>query len=341
VTPYDVWFGTTWSARIVRVVLSPFSLLFRGIVAIRNILYDHSGTAIIESPIPAVSIGNISVGGTGKTPVTAYVVRRMLDRGVHPAVVMRGYGDDEFRVHALLNPGARVYTDRDRARGIASAARDGADVAVLDDAFQHRRAGRAADIVLVAAEQWSNHWLLPAGPLREPMRALRRASLIIVTHKVTDLHHVAHIAADVRRLAPSVPVATVHLRPEGIRKVGPCGVSDVLRVEELRGVSVLGIAAVGDPRSFFEQLRAIGAVVEERTFPDHHDYTAAEVASLATIGAGHKHVVTTLKDAVKLTELWPAKGAPLWYVSQAVEVSGGAPFIDAVIARFAANISLS
>src|SRR5690348_7442624 len=130
--------------------------------------------------LPTLSVGNVTVGGTGKTPVAAWIAAELIDRGARPAIVLRGYGDDEPLVHARLNPDVPVIVAPDRLEGIARAAASGADVAVLDDAFQHRRAQRTADIVLVSAERWTRTpRLLPAGPWRESLRALRRTSMIL------------------------------------------------------------------------------------------------------------------------------------------------------------------
>lgn len=330
-----VWESEVLWARVVRAVLTPTSWVFGAGVSLRNALYDAGVLRSVAPPIPTVSIGNLSVGGTGKTPVAAYVVRRLREQGRTPAIVMRGYGGDEVDVHRHLNPGLRVYAAPDRVAGITRAASEGADVAVLDDAFQHRRAGRTLDIVLIGAERWfsgAHARLLPAGVLREGPRALRRASLVIVTHKVAGADVVQRVSDAVRAVVPDVPLASIH-----------CGIGVLCRIEDggarhalvplsaLAGARVLAVAGVGDPASFFAQLAAVGALVTPVRFPDHHAYTTGDIAALQGAASGHKYIVVTLKDAVKLRRAWPAKGPPLWYVSQAVEVSGGASFIDTAL----------
>jgi tetraacyldisaccharide 4'-kinase len=242
---------------------------------------------------------------------------------------MRGYGDDEPEVHRILNPGVRVYTNADRAAGIAQAVADGANVVVLDDAFQHRRAARHADIVLVSAERWRDgERVLPAGSLRESPRALRRATLVIVTHKVASPDTVKNVVRAIGAEAPGVPVASIQLRLDALCHVGG-GASQFL--SNLAGARVLAIAGVGDPESFFRQLESAGAVVTRAAFPDHHPFTAIDGEQLAARGEDHKYVVSTLKDSVKLRHVWPPKGPPLWYVSQAVVVSAEQAFIDTPI----------
>jgi tetraacyldisaccharide 4'-kinase len=327
----EVWYSDAPSAATTRALLAPLSMAFGGITAVRNWLYDAHVLRTVPSPIPTISVGNLSVGGTGKTPVAAHFVRRLLDLGRRPAIVMRGYGDDEIGVHPLLNPGVQVYADPDRVAGIARAARDGADVAVLDDAFQHRRAGRHADIVLISAERWRrDSRVLPAGPLREPWRALRRASMVLVTHRIAPLATVACVTQAVNQVVPHTPVAALHLAIGQLHTVTGDPIS--IDLADVSGSRVLAVAGIGDPDSFFAQLAQFGATVNRRSYPDHHPYTPNDVASILAAAAGHKYIITTLKDAVKLRTMWPAKGAPLWYVSQAVDVSGGQSLIDTAIA---------
>ena len=125
--------------------LTPLSWIFSTAVAVKNVLYDIGLLRARKLALPAVSVGNLSVGGTGKTPVSAWVAAELARRGARPAIVLRGYGDDEVLVHRALNPGVPVIVDADRVRGAATAKAQGATVVVLDDAFQHRRAARDAD----------------------------------------------------------------------------------------------------------------------------------------------------------------------------------------------------
>jgi len=326
----NVWFSEGAVPRLIRGALWPASLVFETVVRGRNALYDRGVFRTIQPPVPTISVGNLSVGGTGKTPVAAYLVQRLAAAGRHPALVMRGYGDDEPAVHRLLNPGIPVITRADRVAGIAEAVTLGADVVVLDDAFQHRRAGRAIDIVLVSSERWRrDEQVLPAGSLREPMSSLRRASLIIVTRKSASDARLQDVMCDVAAAAPNVPMASVDLRLDRLVAVHDDAIS--VPVTDVRDERVLAVAGVGDPGPFFAQVRGAGAVVTPVAFPDHHQYTRSDVTRLAALASGHKYIVTTLKDAVKLTRVWPPKGAPLWYVSQSLVVGANPALIDTAL----------
>ena len=325
-----LWYGEGKGAAAARALLAPASALYAGAAALRGALYDTGLLRAQAGAIPAVSIGNITVGGTGKTPVAAWFAAELRARGAMPAIVLRGYGDDEPLVHARLNPGVPVIVEPDRVAGIARAAAAGADVAVLDDAFQHRRAARTADVVLVSADRWpAVARRLPAGPFREPPSSLRRATLLLITRKAAGDDAVARVRADLAAAAPGVPVAVMALPLDGLRRTGG-GAPEPIGA--LQGAAVLAISAVGDPGAFAAQLAAAGARVRARAFPDHHAFTAAEAEALAASLAPGERPVCTLKDHVKLDTLWPRQAPPLWYVSQQPKVQAGGDALDEVLA---------
>ena len=323
-----VWYGDGLSERLARAALAPASWTYGMIAGVRNALYDRGLLAAHDTPIPVLSLGNLSVGGTGKTPLAAWAAGRLRAEGALPAVVLRGYGDDEPLVHARLNPEVPVVTDADRVRGVSRARDLGADCAILDDAFQHRRIRRASDWVLVAAEQWRDGLRrLPAGPLRESVHALRRADLLIVTRKSAPRDVADEVAA---RLAGSLrdrrAVAICHLAPYAL-------VDAVTAHREplswLNGRRLTAVAAIGAPDAFFAQLAAQGPQLEPMSFPDHHAFDARDVERIVRSGARHEGVVCTLKDAVKLVPRWPRAGPTLWYVSQRAVMERGSAVLDA------------
>jgi tetraacyldisaccharide 4'-kinase len=327
-----IWFGDTAADRMTRAALMPLESLYRGVVTLRGELYDHGLIPAHRSPIAVVSVGNITVGGTGKTPVSAWIASRLASMGCRPAIVLRGYGGDEPLVHARLNPEVPVIVAPDRNAGIAEAARGGADVAVLDDAFQHRRTARDADIVLLSADDWhERHRVLPAGPYREPPSALKRASLIVIARKVASDDQVERVERMAQSRAPGVPIAIARLRlSDAVRQDSPRERMPVAGLAEKR---VLAIAAVGNPGAFFRQLEAAGAHVTPRSFPDHHAFTPAEIDALVTESDRFDSVVCTLKDVVKAGPQWPAEATPLWYVSLHVEIERGDAALDSLLVR--------
>ena len=324
-----VWESSAPLARIARAALVPASLIYAAVVAMRNAAYDRRWMRAHELALPAVSIGNLTVGGTGKTPVAADIARRLAARGFAPAIVMRGYGSDEALVHARLNPDIPVIVGADRVRGVAAARAAGRTVAVLDDAFQHRRAKRNADIVLLAADVAGPVRPLPAGPWREPLESLSRASLIIVTRKHASPVRARVLLAHARRFAPIAGGAIVNLAAD--RLVAWLS-GETVDTVTLRGKRVLAIAAIGNPGAFAAQLGEAGAAVELVAERDHHAYSAAEAGGLARRAAGADVVVCTLKDAVKLGPVWPREAPPLWYLSQRVVVESGEAELDRIFA---------
>lgn len=308
-------------------------------------MYDRELLASEESRVPVISVGNISVGGTGKTPFTAWIAKQLTDRGASPAIVLRGYGDDEPQVHRLLNPNVRIIVSPSRVDGIKRAGDQGADSVVLDDAFQHRHAKRSEDIVLVSADTWTPHQrLLPAGPWREPLSSLGRASLIVITRKAVDSSKVKAVSDAIRRAAPGVPQASIHFGLDRVHRVSAVsGTSNAAResIRELRslaGKRALAIAAIADTTAFFAQLEQHGLSIEQVSFPDHHQFTTSDVAQLLPRANRVDAVVCTLKDAVKLGAFWPAASTPLWYVSQSIAQENGESEIEAVLARILARI---
>ena len=327
-----LWYGEGAAAGVLRAVLMPAERVFIGIAGVRDMLYDAGWLPTHEPAIPAISIGNLTVGGTGKTPIAAWIARELAARGAHPAVVLRGYGADEPLVHRILNPGMPVVLGADRVQAIGRAREMGGDVAVLDDAFQHRRVRRIADFVLVSADRWTDSvHLLPAGPWREPLRAIRRATLIIVTRKAATDAAVDSVNKRLAGAAPQIPRVTVALQPGEL--VRAADASERAPTTMLSGVRVRMVASIADPVSFQAQLERLGADVEPFVFRDHHTFTDADVARM-TAGLGPEDlVVCTLKDAVKLAPRWPRLGAKpaLWYVSQQVMVERGVGGLEHIL----------
>lgn len=340
--PSRVWYGAEGWARAARVALAPASALWREVMSVRRAMYA-AGVLSSEAPvIPALSVGNLSVGGTGKTPVSAHIARLLKERGAHPAVLLRGYGADEPQVHAWLNPDIPVVVGADRLRTAREASAQGCDVAVLDDAFQHRRVQRVSDIVLVAAEQWSDHVrTVPAGPYREGAAALRAADLVLVTRKAADRTAAGNVRDALERLT-SAPIGLVSLQLDFLRRVtvntqDEGGTADTeqskLPLNVIHGAHVLAVTGIGNPRSFERQLIAAGATVTLAAYPDHHAFSQSDVATLVRRAQAADFVVCTLKDAVKLAGMWPHTAPSPWYVSQRIELEEGREALSIQLGR--------
>jgi tetraacyldisaccharide 4'-kinase len=297
--------------------------LFRAGVFLRGALYDSAILPAARAGVPVVSVGNLAVGGAGKTPVALALAGRLLDAGRRPAVLSRGYGatrsddrvvsdgdgvllgategGDEPVLLARRLPGLRVLCGPDRARLAGRAVTSGADVLLLDDGFQHRRLGRDLDVVVIdASNPWGNGHCLPFGPNREPRSALRRAGLVWLTHAdratPTGLDGLRELAM---RETGRAPVESRHAPRDLVdgRLGGPYPLSD------LAGRRVGLLTGVARPGSVRRTVEGLGAeVVATFEFADHHRFTEGEVedAIASSVRAGAELLVTTEKDAVRL-----------------------------------------
>lgn len=312
------------------IALAPLSVVFGALTRARTRLYRSGVLKTERVGAPVISVGNLTAGGTGKTPLVEWVARAISEEGLRPCVLTRGYGredegrrvvvSDGFRVRASVREGgdepvllaealagtASVVCDSDRV-GAARWAREhlGAQVFVLDDGFQHMRIARDLDIVtLDATEPWGGGHLLPWGRLREPVTALARADCVVITR--SDLSQdLARLRSQIARLTDA-RVSVSRVRTRGLRRIGGITQEESTRssVESVAASGpVAAFCAVGNPRAFFGQLRKEGFDLRHaRSFPDHHNYTHAEVGALTREAerAGARALLTTAKDAVKL-----------------------------------------
>jgi len=309
--------------------LLPAEWAFRGVVALRNRAFDAGLIRVERVAIPVISVGNVGVGGAGKTPFAAWLAARLAAWGRRPAIALRGYGEDEVLLHGELNPGVPVFAAAVRAEAAREAAGAGRDVVVLDDAFQHRRLARDADLVLLPVESWDRApRLLPRGPWREGMAALARADAVVLTRKTATAARAAEVAAEVARFAPGKPVAVCHLAPG---RLAPLHGGDARAPADLAGREVLAVAALATPGLFLDNLRALGADPEGALYPDHHPFTEADARTIIDRAAG-RTMVMTHKDAVKLRSLLP-RSPEILVLEQTVAFDGGLDGLDAVLRR--------
>jgi tetraacyldisaccharide 4'-kinase len=297
-----LWTSRRPDARLVRLAVLPASGLWRGAMAVRELAYRRGWLGIRDLPLPSVAVGNLTVGGSGKTPIAIWIARYYVSRGLVPGILLRGYGGDEVLVHQHAIPEAQVIADPDRAVGAERALARGANVLVLDDAYQRLDVRRDLNLAVVSAETTrAVRWSLPAGPWREGLHALGRADAIVVTRKRATSEAAQALAADLQgRIAG--PVAVAHL---GLRYLEGMVSGARQPASALAGKRVVAASGIADPDAFVAQTKATGAAVQVATWKDHHAYRDEDVAWLAHAARRADHVVITQKDAVKLRNRWP------------------------------------
>ncbi len=297
------------AVRFARALLWLVSWPYGAAMWMRNRAYDLGWCATHRSRLPVISVGNLSVGGTGKSPVVTWLARRLRQRQQRVAILSRGYGqlaagqNDEASEMALLLPDVPHLQHWDRIASATLADEElDMQVLVLDDGFQHRRLARDLDLVLIdASDPPASRRLLPAGLLREPMTSLSRAHVIVLTRvDQARQDELAALRQTVNRSAPQALTVEASHRPTGL--VGfPFHQQDL---GQLRGKSVLAFCGIGNPQSFWAVVRELGAnILEQRVWPDHHAYTAEDIQDLrgwCQRQPAAQIVLCTMKDWVKL-----------------------------------------
>ena len=310
-------------------------------------LHDHGVVREKHLPVRVLSVGNLVVGGTGKTPTVIALARSALEVGLHPAILTRGYGGqrrgvlragawshgpvdvmdtgDEPLLMSRSLPEVPVVIDSNRHRGGSQLMRSdpGIDLFILDDGFQHRKLARHSSLVLLDEEQpLGNGWMLPAGPLREPPTALRRADAILLTGSDPNRDIPPGTARSIREYAASARVYRSWVVPSGLTRGFHRSVS--VPLAELQGRRVLATAGIARADRFRSSLEALGAVVSEwEPFRDHHLFSSREVAGLEERARrGDLWLMTTTKDATRLGGVADPRSS--WHVlSVEPDVEGG------------------
>jgi tetraacyldisaccharide 4'-kinase len=332
------------AATAARLGLAMLAVPYAAVVSLRNAAYDRGLLATYLASTPVISVGNLTLGGTGKTPLVAWLARVLTAAGRRPAIVSRGYAaragetSDEAAELGILLPGVPHCANRDRVSAARVAAADGADAILLDDGFQHRRLRRDLDIVAIdATDPFGCDHLFPRGLLREPPRALARAQAVVLTRATSvsgrrrdEIRRAVLGAAGQDGGTPRDLVwAEATHAAVGIRD----WTGQTRSLSDLAGRRVFAFAAIGNPAAFRRTLAEAGAdVAGFRAYADHHAYTAAEVAAIGSLAqaAGAEEVLTTLKDLVKIrhTAIGPL---PLAAVEIALDVSVGRAALEAAV----------
>lgn len=293
-----------------RKILFPFAVLYGWITGLRNVAYDRGWLKSYRFDFPIIAVGNLSVGGTGKSPMIEYLVRLLHDRKM--ATLSRGYkrkskgylladaqstahdlGDEPFQFHRKF-PGLHVAVDADRKNGIERLGTQNPEVILLDDAFQHRRVTAGFYVLLTAYDDlYTDDWMLPAGNLREPKSGAKRADVIVVTKCPADLSLAKRESIE-RKIRPMAHQQLFFTAIAYDRQVFSESGSRLL--SEINGPLLL-VAGIAKPEPFFAHLRSDDSV--EMAFSDHHDFTDAELQTIRQKAVG-RTIVTTEKDFVRL-----------------------------------------
>jgi tetraacyldisaccharide 4'-kinase len=316
-------------AVLTRTVLAAAEPIYAAAMLLRNKLYDSGFRKVSRLDRPVISVGNITAGGTGKTPVVRWLAERLRDEGRQVGIVSRGYkaapgqlADEMQMLDRSLNHGAarpvhlRSHPDRIVAGQSLLKEHPKIDLLLLDDGFQHRRLGRDFDLVLIsAARPFGFDHVLPRGLLREPLRGLRRADAIVLTHAdQVSAGELSRTESQLRRYGPGTPIyralhAQTGLRSPKCASFGPADRS----IDGLTRRPFFAFSGIGSPDVLDSQLKRFSKqYVGHRWFPDHHRYTPGDLLALRTEAKNAKAeiLVTTEKDWVKIAQLPESQAAP-------------------------------
>ena len=266
------------------------------------------------APITTICVGNLTTGGTGKTPAVIYLARELVQLGRKPAILMRGYkaqgGDEALEAgDALKGLDIPIILGADRFQSALQARAQNRDVILLDDGFQHWRLARDLDIVLIDASDpfgggmGCGGALIPQGRLRKPVSGLARAGVILLTRSDASIDTTS-LRETIRNLAPNAAILTARHAPAGVRALKSSAAH--WSVSKLRGARVVAACGIGNPKAFLKTLKACGAeILASRNFDDHHEYAQRDLDELSKLAESHGAgaVVVTEKDAVKLAAL--------------------------------------
>ena len=290
-----------------RLFLIPFSLVYYLIVFLRDFLYERGIFKARKLSAKVISVGNITWGGTGKTPLVAFIANALLKEGKRPVILIRGYGNDEKDLLLKSAREAPVITGKDRLKtGQKAIGRHRADSILLDDGFQHRRIKRDLDIVCIdATNPFGNRLVIPAGSMREGLGGLKRADIFLLTKVdlVKDQSVVERLEKKLKRINPDALIARAVYKPGYFYKLSN---EQLLDFEILKGKKIALVSAIGNPRSFEKTVLKLGLKFKKHfIFRDHYWYKDKDLKKIKDYCDKNNidMVLTTEKDAVKLRTL--------------------------------------
>lgn len=330
----------------VTLALTPLGSLYGVAMKARRALYRSGRFQIHGLGVPVISVGNLTTGGTGKTPLVEWIARELARTGKRVCILTRGYGRRRAGTRVIVSDGNEILADAALAgdeplllaeslKGLAAVISDGDrvsaarwalehfhnDVFVLDDGFQHLRVARNLNILTVdATNPWGNGKLLPAGILRESRAELTRADCIVIT-RADDPDASAELRRELAAKNNDCPVFSSRMRLVGLRAVQASPGQPLIPGEEIRASRAAAFCGLGNPESFFSLLRRGGyQLVHTQTFRDHHSYTQTDVDRVEreSIKRGAQILLTTAKDEVKLRS--PKFELPCYTADIAIEI---------------------
>ena len=323
---------------IAQALLRPLGLLYGGLMRLRVTFYKRGLLRSRRLQGIVISVGNLTVGGTGKTPLVLWIAERLAAEGRRPAILTRGYRglgkgdatdqatpDEVALLRQRLDGHAQFGVGKDRYKNGLSLAKDGAEWFILDDGFQHLALERDADVVLLDATDPFGGGILPAGRLREPRSALARADIVVITRA----NHAPALEAMVRRFT-NAPLFYAQVRLEAVLRAP--SMNEALPESERRRCKFFAFCGIGNPRAFFDDLRNWGfSVAGQRSFADHNRYSGAEIRDLegAAAAVAANALICTEKDVFNLPPSFAA-ALPVYACRIAMSFNDGDAFWTAV-----------
>jgi tetraacyldisaccharide 4'-kinase len=333
------------AAAMLRGGLRTLEVPYQFAVALRNFLYDHRIFPVHQFPVPIISVGNLTLGGTGKSPMAAWLCRYFLQQNLRPGLISRGYKktqenvNDEFLEMAFRFPAISHIQNRDRVAAVKELLQQkSVDVIILDDAFQHRRIARTFDMVILdATAPFGFDHVFPRGTLREPFGGLRRADAAVLSRSnLASEAERQKIKDRVLSIKPNIIWAETDHVPATLVSIdssSKCLCDESL--ELVRGKSALAFCGIGNPPAFQKTLEQCGVHVTDLiAFPDHYHYTAADAGRLLQTAKelGTDLILCTMKDLVKLNRL-DVPQLPIQAVSIEIQFTAGETEISSMIPK--------
>ncbi len=298
-------------ASVMRLLFRICSTFYSLIICLRNSLYNKGALKAHSVPKPVISIGNITAGGTGKTPLVIWLAKHLSDK-YKPAVLTRGYKSQQTLLDEISmitdSCGAAIIVNSDRVAGANEAITSGADVLIMDDGFQHRRLARDIDIVTIdATHPFGYGKVLPAGLLREPLSFLKRAHAVIITRiDQASKHQLKELELKLIEINPSLVLARAVHKPITFIDANTMQIP----IEQMQNKKAFAFCAIGNPGSFIETLKSLDIEITDSVFfDDHHHYSKTDFDSIVKLAQSSNAdlILTTEKDYSKIQHGWITK----------------------------------